>query len=100
MLWGVPGLIRRLPEQFLVLCESNPEHPKALEIIRQTIQLVGSTDSAAINIWHYNEKVRLKTCASEIPKRTVRLLSRHFKNNKRLGPICDRMRYAYRLEFA
>jgi hypothetical protein len=86
--------------EFVKLVEDNPEDPIALNVLRQAIQAVGSTDSAAQIAWETNRSDYPTTSAGESARRIVALLMRDHLQSDQLGPICDRMRYGYRLEFA
>lgn len=86
--------------RFLDLVEKHPEDPIALEILRQAIQVVGSRDSAALIAWETNRSEFPAGSVDDSASRTVALLRRFHLQSDGLGPVIDRMRHAYLLEFA
>jgi hypothetical protein len=85
--------------RFVKLVEDNPQDPIALKVLRQAIQAVGSTDSAAQIVWETNRSNFPTADNDDSASRIVSLLLRDHLQSDKLGPICDRMRYGYRLEF-
>lgn len=85
--------------KFVDLAEKYPNDPIALKALRQACQVVGSTDSAAINAWEMNQSNFPAGNRDDAPVRTVALVLRDHLLSAKLGPIVDRMRYAYRLDY-
>ena len=85
--------------KFVKLVEDNSHDPIALKVLRQAIQAVGSTDSAAQIAWETNRSDFPSASNDNSAGRIVALLLRDHVQSDKLGPICDRMRYGYRLEF-
>jgi hypothetical protein len=85
--------------RFVKLVEDNPQDPIALKVLRQAIQAVGSTDSAAQIVWETNRSNFPTADNDDSASRIVSLLLRDHLQSDKLAPICDRMRYGYRLEF-
>lgn len=84
--------------RFLALVEKHADDPIALKALRQAIQIVGSRDSGALQVWQMNEAEFPKGVTDGSAKRIVVLLLRDYLMSDALEPICDRMRYQYRLE--
>lgn len=87
-----------LAAEFLDLAERFPEDPIALQALRQAIQTAGTTDSQAQVAWETNRSDFPGGCNDGSPARTVTLLLRDHLSSDAIGPICDRLRYSYRLE--
>jgi len=85
--------------KFVDLAEKYPNDPIALKALQQACQVVGSTDSAAINAWEMNESNFPAGNRDDSPGRTVALVLRDHLLSDQLGPIIDRMRYAYRMDY-
>ena len=85
--------------KFVDLAEKYPNDPIALKALRQACQVVGSTDSAAINAWEMGKSNYPGGCNDGSAGRTVALVIRDHLLSDKLGPIVDRMRYAYRLDY-
>lgn len=85
--------------KFIDLAEKYPNDPIALKALQQACQVVVSTDSAAINAWEMNQSNFPAGTRDDSPDRTVALVLRHHLLSDKLGPIIDRMRYAYRLKY-
>lgn len=85
--------------KFVDLAEKYPNDPIALKALRQACQVVGSTDSAAINTWEMNESNFPAGNRDDSAARTVALVLRDHLLSDQLGPIIDRMRYAYRIDY-
>jgi hypothetical protein len=85
--------------KFVDLAEKYPNDPIALKALRQACQIVGSTDSAAINAWEINQSNFPAGNRDDSPGRTVALVLRDHVLSDQLGPIIDRMRYAYRMDY-
>ena len=60
---------------------------------------MGSTDSAAQIAWETNHSDFLAGSAEDTAGRIVSLLLRDHVRNDQLGPVIDRMRDGYRMEF-
>lgn len=76
-----------------------PEDPIALTALRQAVQVVGSTDSAALQTWEMNRADFPPGSSDGSAARTVELVLQHHLLSKGLAPIVDRMRYQYRLDY-
>ncbi len=87
------------PPKFLELAEKHPNDPIALVAIKQAVQAVGSTDSAAQIAWETNRSDFPAGSTDGSASKTVTLLLRDHVLSAKLGPVCDRMRYGYRLEY-
>jgi len=85
--------------KFVDLAEKYPNDPIALKALRQACQVVGSTDSAAINTWELNKSNFPAGNRDDSAARTVALVLRDHLLSDQLGPIIDRMRYAYRMDY-
>lgn len=85
--------------RFLELAEKFPDDPIALQALKQAIQISLSTDSGAQTVREMNESHFPKASDSEFAGRAISALLRDHLESEELGPICDRMRYAYRLEY-
>lgn len=91
--------LREFPSRFAALAEKYPKDPVALNALRQAVQTVGTTDSAAINAWEHNPKNSIASVKEDDVIKIVTLLTRDHLNSKQLGLVCDRMRYGYRMKF-
>jgi hypothetical protein len=89
----------KFPARFLALAEKHPNDPVALKVIRQAIQAIGSTDSAAQIAWEINHANIPVGITDGSPAKVVALLRRDHLRSDQLGPVIDRMRYGYRMEF-
>lgn len=85
--------------KFVDLAEKYPNDPIALKALRQACQVVGSTDSAAINTWELNKSNFPAGNRDDSAARTVALVLRDHLLSDQMGPIIDRMRYAYRMDY-
>ncbi len=89
----------KFPARFLALAEKHPKDPVALKAIRQAIQAIGSTDSASQIAWGINHANIPVGITDDSPGKVVALLRREHLQSNGLGPVIDRMRYGYRMEF-
>ena len=89
----------KFPARFLALADKHPKDPVALKAIRQAIQAIGSTDSAAQISWEINHANIPVGITDDSPGKVVALLLRDHLHSDQLGPVIDRMRYGYRMEF-
>lgn len=89
----------RFPARFLALAEKHPKDPIALKAIRQAIQAIGSTDTASQIAWEMNHATIPVGITDDAPSKVVTLLLRDHLSSNQLGPVIDRMRYGYRMEF-
>lgn len=89
----------KFPARFLALAEKHPKNPVALKAIRQAIQAIGSTDSASQIAWEMNHANIPVGITDGSPDKVVALLRRDYLRSDQLGPVIDRMRYGYRMEF-
>jgi hypothetical protein len=85
--------------KFLDLAAKYPHDPIALTALRQAVQAVGSTDSAAQITWETNRSVFPAGSTDGSAGRTVALVLRDHVLSEKLGPVIDRMRYGYRIEY-
>ncbi len=94
--------VERLAEfssKFIDLAEKNPDDPVALMALRQAVQAVGSTDSAAQITWETNRSDFPAGNTDGSAEKTVALVLRDHVLSNKLGPVIDRMRYGYRLVY-
>lgn len=87
------------PAKFVELAEKNPQDPIVLTALKQAIQAVGSTDSAAQIAWETNRSDFPAGVTDDSAGRIVTLLLRDHVKSDKLGPVLDRIRYGYRMEF-
>ncbi len=92
--------IGKFARKFLDLADKHPKDPTALRALRQATQAIGSTDSAAQNAWEINTSHFPNDQNDGSVQRLVRIVQRDHLKSDKIGPIIDRMRYGYRLEFA
>jgi hypothetical protein len=85
--------------KFLDLAEKYPKDDIALAALRQAVQIVGSTDSAAQIAWEMNRSDFPAGNMDGSAARTVALVLRDHVLSGKLGPVIDRMRYGYRMEY-
>ncbi|MDA1265603.1 MAG: redoxin domain-containing protein [Planctomycetota bacterium] len=93
-------LLATYPRKFVDLAERCRDDPIVLAVVRDAIQALSSTDSAAQIVWETNESGAPSGCLDDTADRIVALLARGHLQSEGLGPVIDRMRHAYRLEFA
>lgn len=87
------------PRKFFELAEKNPKDPAVLDILRQAIQALSTTDSAAQIAWETNQSDFPAGCSDDSAGRMVALLLRDHVKSAKLGAVLDRMGYGYRMEF-
>lgn len=85
--------------KFLDVAAKYPNDAIALTALRQAVQVIGSTDSAALQTWEMNTSDFPAGSTDESASRTVELVLRDHVLSEKLGPVIDRMRYGYRLQF-
>ena len=86
--------------RFLNLAQDHPKDAVALSATRQAIQATSSADSLALTAWEMSPTDHpYRTDDKTAQKIVAFLMSSHSQNDK-LGPLIDRMRYGYRLEYA
>ncbi|MDA1230598.1 MAG: redoxin domain-containing protein [Planctomycetota bacterium] len=85
--------------QFLSLTANHPADPIALTALRQAIQVDLSADSAAQNAWEMNDSDFPAGSLDGSAERCVELLIRDHVLSEKLGPVVDRMRYGYRMDY-
>ena len=85
--------------KFVDLAAKHPEDPIVLTALRQAVQAVGSTDSAAQIAWETNDSDFSSGTSDDSAARTVALILRDHVLSADLGPVIDRMRYGYRMEY-
>jgi hypothetical protein len=85
--------------KFIDLAGKYPDDPVALTALRQAVQAVGSTDSAAQITWETNSSDFPAGNTDDSAERTVALVLRDHVLSNKLGQVIDRMRYGYRLEY-
>jgi len=86
--------------RFLELVEKYPDDPIALDALKQAIQIALSTDSGALTTREMNQNHFPRASDPELVGRTIAVLLRDHLASEHLGPVCDRLRYAYRVEYA
>ena len=85
--------------KFVRLAAKNPKDPIALRALKQAVQAVGSTDSAAQISWETNRSHFPAGCTDGSAAKTVALVLRDHLRSQKLGPVVDRMRYGYRMVY-
>jgi hypothetical protein len=85
--------------KFVELAAKYPEDPIALKALRQAVQIVVSTDSAALQTWEINSSNFAAGSSDGSAGKTVALVLRDHVLSDKLGPVIDRMRYGYRMEY-
>ena len=85
--------------KFVELAAKHPKDPIALTALRQAVQAVGSTDSAAQITWETNRSDYPAGITDGSAAATVALVLRDHLLSEKLGPVVDRMRYGYRMEY-
>jgi hypothetical protein len=83
--------------KFVALAEKYPKDAVALQALRQAVQVVGSTDSAALQTWEINRSNFAARSSDDSAGRTVALVLRDHVLSDKLGPVIDRMQYGYRM---
>jgi len=91
--------LARFSSKFVELAAKHPDDPVALTALRQAVQAVGSTDSAAQISWETNRSDFPAGSTDDSAARTVALVLRDHVLSEKLGPVIDRMRYGYRMEY-
>lgn len=86
--------------KFVELAARFPKDPIALRALRDAVQVVGSTDSAAHIAWETNTANFASGCNDGSAEKTVELVLRDHVLSDQLEPVVDRMRYGYRMEYA
>jgi hypothetical protein len=84
--------------KFIELAAKHPEDPVALRALREAVQIVVSTDSAALRTWEINSSNYPTGSSDGSAAKTVEVVLRDHLLSDKLGPIIDRMRYGYRLD--
>lgn len=92
-------LLSTYPAKFVRLAEKDSGDAIALEILKQAVQALGSTDSAAQIAWEMNRIDFPAGGTDESARKIVALLLRDHVQSDQLGPVVDRARYQYRMEF-
>jgi len=85
--------------QFVELAREHPDDPVALTALKQAIQVMGNTDSAATRAWETNSEHFPGETNPDLAGEIVKLVVNRHLNAKALGGVVDRARYGYRLEF-
>ncbi|MDA0591607.1 MAG: redoxin domain-containing protein [Planctomycetota bacterium] len=86
--------------KFVELAAKFPKDPVALSALRDAVQVVGSTDSAAQIAWETSTANFPSGCNDGSAAKTVELVLRDHVLSDQLEPVVDRMRYGYRMEYA
>ena len=89
----------RYPEKFLALAKKYPKDPIALVSLKQAIQAVNSTDSAAQIAWESNRSNFPAGSTDETVEEIVTMLLRHHLRSSELVPTLYRIRYGYRMGY-
>ena len=87
------------PSKFVELAAKHPRDTIALTALRQAVQAVGTMDSAAQIAWETNRSDFPSGVTDGSAGKTVALVLRDHVLSEKLGPVIDRMRYGYRLEY-
>ncbi len=94
----IVGRLAPYAGRFVNLAREHPDDPVALASLKQAIQVMGNTDSAATRAWETNtEHFPVETNPDLAGEIVDLVVSRHL-NDKELGGVVDRARYGYRLE--
>jgi hypothetical protein len=88
------------PPKFVELAEQFPNDPIALVALRQAVQSLCTTDSAAQITWETNRSDFPAGLDGSSAGKAVALVLRDHIKSEKLGPVCDRMRHGYRMEYA
>ena len=91
--------LAKFSSKFVELAAKHPDDPITLTALRQAVQAVGSTDSAAQIAWETNRSDFPAGSTDGSAGRTVALVLRDHVLSDKLGPVIDRMRYGYRMEY-
>lgn len=86
--------------RFLELAEKFPNDPVALDALRQAVPADLSTDSAALNAWEMNSGDYPAGSPDGSAARIVERILLDYVLREDLGPLIDRLRYGYRMEYA
>ena len=86
--------------RFLELAENHSKDPIAVVALKQAVQAVGTADSAAQITWETNRSDFPVRTPDDAAAKTVALVLRDRLTSDKIGPILDRMRYGYRMEYA
>jgi hypothetical protein len=86
--------------RFLKLAEDHSKDPIALVALKQAVQAVGTADSAAQITWETNRSEFPVRVRDDAAAKTVALVLRDHLTSDKIGPILDRMRWGYRMEYA
>ena len=86
--------------RFLELAKEYSKDPIALVALKQAVQAVGTADSAAQITWETNRSHFPVGSLDEAAAKTVALVLRDHLTSDKIGPILDRMRWGYRMEYA
>ncbi|MFT5526741.1 MAG: hypothetical protein ACI9G1_003111 [Pirellulaceae bacterium] len=89
----------KFPIRFVQLAKKHADDPIALVILRQAIQIANSTDSAAQIAWETNSSDFPRGVSSDAVVQIVAILMRDHVASDNIGPIIDRIRYGYRMEY-
>lgn len=92
-------LLSTYPAKFVELAEQHPTDEVVLKVLRQAVQALGSSESAAQIAWETNRSNFPAGPRGDSARRIVALLMKEHLQSEKLGPVIDRIRYAYRLEF-
>ncbi len=85
--------------KFVELAAKHPKDPIALAALRQAVQVVGSTDSAAQIAWETNRSDFPPGSTDGSAGKTVALVLRDHVLSEKLSPVIDRMGSGYRMEY-
>lgn len=86
-------------ERVLKLARSHPRDAESANILRQAIQLVGSTDSAALVAWETSESEFPRGASDSWVEEIVNQLRANHNQGSDLAGVIDRARYGYRPGF-
>lgn len=91
--------LRGFSLRFLALAEEYPDDPVALTTLKQAVQTSATTDSAATITWETNRSEFPSGGVDGSASKIVDLILREYVLSDKIGPLLDRMRYGYRVEY-
>ncbi len=95
----IVGRLAPYAGRFVDLAKAHPNDPVALTALKQAIQVMGNTDSAATRAWETNAEHFPGETNPELAGEITDLVARNHLSDKELLGVVDRARYGYRLEF-
>ncbi len=86
--------------RFLELAERHPADPDVFKILRSAIQASVSADSLSLTACELNRTSRPSASRDEAARKIAAFLRRNHLRSDKIVPLCERMRYSVRWEFA